>query len=370
MPKPLTPNFVPGVGALTTYRDDFQSHVNGTGFRHNATQIDLSPAIDGYTTVQEALNTIFLDFPPVIPSATPSVLGLITLGGDLNGIGTTAFSPKVSGLQGRPVQNLTPSTGQVLTWSGAFWGPATAAGDVVGPLTSETVVSVSGDVSGTINIGAATSTNTINIGGGAFGTAGSHGVINIGAGTFSSQIVIGDSPASPQIQLGNGAGSVLIPNLSSLSNTMVIALPSGQLSTASLVTYTSTVPQSLNVAATLATSSSITVGFTNVTATSNTINYNVDSGPTPDFLLLVGDAITTGGHTRDVNLPTPTRGRVLKITDASASANIHNITINATGGAEVPGGGTTITIAGSGGGSVELISDGTNWFITGSYNIS
>src|SRR5271155_565179 len=126
MSKPLTPNYVPGVGRLAPYTLQFEKHVNGTEFRHNATMIDLSPTLDGYTTVQEFLTAISLDFPPVIPSATASTLGLITLGGDLNGIGSTALAPKVGGLQGRPVQNITPTAGQVLAWSGSFWGPANA----------------------------------------------------------------------------------------------------------------------------------------------------------------------------------------------------------------------------------------------------
>ena len=53
MTKPLTPNFVPGIGRLATDMSlTFRAHVDGSGFRHNATMIDLSPALDGYTTVQ------------------------------------------------------------------------------------------------------------------------------------------------------------------------------------------------------------------------------------------------------------------------------------------------------------------------------
>jgi hypothetical protein len=353
-PPPLVPNFNPTSPArLAVDRYDFEAHILGTNFRQNATTIDLSPPLDGYTTVQALLAGIVGDLNPTMPDATPTQLGLTTLGGDLNGIGTSAFAPKVSGLQGRPVQNLTPSAGQVLTWNGSLWGPASTGGNVTGPFTNETVVAVTGDVAGTLNMGGSTSTNVINIGGDAFGTAGSNGVINIGAGTFASQIIIGDSPASPQIQLGNGAGSVIVPNLSGYANAMVISTVGGQLGVTPGVTYTFAGTQSFNIGVAL------TVGFTNVT----TFPYAVDSGATPDYLLLVQDAVT-----RIINLPAPTAGRVLKIEDASDSASIHNITINATGGAEFPGGGTTITIAGPGGGAVEIISDGTNWFITGAYN--
>jgi hypothetical protein len=141
MSKPLTPNYVPGVGRLTTYRLQLENHVNGTEFRQNATTIDLEPNLEGFTTVQEALAALISDFPPVIPSATVGItssnLGLITLGGDLSGVGSTALTPRVGGLQGRPVQNITPSVGQVLAWipvvgGGFAWGPASSSGSVPG----------------------------------------------------------------------------------------------------------------------------------------------------------------------------------------------------------------------------------------------
>jgi hypothetical protein len=136
MSKPLTPNYVPGVGRLTTYRLQLENHVNGTEFRQNATTIDLEPNLEGFTTVQEALAALISDFPPVIPSATVGItssnLGLITLGGDLSGVGSTALTPRVGALQGRPVQNLTPTTGQVLAWNGSAWGPASSSGSVPG----------------------------------------------------------------------------------------------------------------------------------------------------------------------------------------------------------------------------------------------
>jgi hypothetical protein len=170
-PNPLTPNFIPGVGQLTTSRYDFQKHLdgineqpNGPNFRHTADQIDLNPAltIDGYpsehaTTVQQALQFINENFFPAPPLATSSVAGLITLSGDLNGVGSTALIPMVGGLQGIPVSNNTPTNNQYLQFlSGTGkWTPTTLvlAGDVTGP-PGATVISAISASSSLIPIGA------------------------------------------------------------------------------------------------------------------------------------------------------------------------------------------------------------------------
>jgi hypothetical protein len=56
------PNFTPGVGGLATNRYDFESHIEGLAFRHNAIQIDVNPAVFiagvPYITVADALNAI------------------------------------------------------------------------------------------------------------------------------------------------------------------------------------------------------------------------------------------------------------------------------------------------------------------------
>lgn len=127
---PLTPNFVPGVGKLVTTRYDFEQHITGANFRHNAGMIDLSPTVviggNTISNVQDAIITITgLLVPPVIPSATigtnSSNLGLITLGGDIGG---SALIPIVTAFQGYKISSLPPSTGNVLTWNGLAWAPA------------------------------------------------------------------------------------------------------------------------------------------------------------------------------------------------------------------------------------------------------
>jgi len=118
---PQDPNFIPGVGQLATSRYDFQKHVDGANFRHKADQIDLSPSVFGATTVQQALYTISLDLNPVIPQATSSVFGTITLSGDLGG---TAADTKVVALQHIPISTLLPGVSQVLTYDGTSWRPS------------------------------------------------------------------------------------------------------------------------------------------------------------------------------------------------------------------------------------------------------
>ncbi len=146
-PPPTVPNFVPGTTArITLDRYDFEAHLEGTNpplanapaqnFRHTAPQIDLSPTLtfDGYgaSTVQQALD-LLASFvaAPEIPPATETSLGVIQLAGDLNG-GNLAASPIVSGIRGRPIQNIAPTTGQALIYNGSSWTPATVSGAPTG----------------------------------------------------------------------------------------------------------------------------------------------------------------------------------------------------------------------------------------------
>jgi hypothetical protein len=154
MSNPLVPNYVKGVGRLVTDRYDFQDHIDGYSFRHDATQIDLSPAItfDGYTetTVQSALQILSTYVTaPVVPDATTTSKGIIQLSGDISG---TATSVTVSALQGSPIQPIIPSAvGQVLTWDGIGWYPDnatnafTAGSDLYGTSTNQFVQNLSGD---------------------------------------------------------------------------------------------------------------------------------------------------------------------------------------------------------------------------------
>lgn len=151
-PAPTVPNFNSPVGRLATDRYDFESHLEGTNFRHNATQIDLNPgltvALVPQGTVQEALAALAaLSVPPSVPDATISTKGIIQLAGDIAG---TSTNVKVTGLQGFPVSTLTPTASQVLTWSGTAWTPTAsgsgfvASGDLAGTNVSQQVIGLTG----------------------------------------------------------------------------------------------------------------------------------------------------------------------------------------------------------------------------------
>jgi hypothetical protein len=161
-PPPQVPNFNFGVGRIATDRYDFEAHLEGINpppanapkqnFRHQANQIDLSPAVtiagNPYTTVQNAINilgTLVVPTPP--PPATPTTLGLVKLAGDITGV--DGNSVVVSGLRGRPIANLAPVTGNVLTFNGTNWTPAnTISGNlgVTGSINTTGLLTVSGGI--------------------------------------------------------------------------------------------------------------------------------------------------------------------------------------------------------------------------------
>ena len=160
MPNPpQTPNFNPGVGRLATDRYDFENHITGANFRHQANQIDLFPTVvigsTPVTNVQSAISLLAtIVSPPTIPQATHTQLGILQLNGDLGG---SAFNVTVTGLQGKPISTNPPVLNNVLTWNGVAWVPSpatnafTAGGDLVGNNILQQVVGLTGDGSGHIS---------------------------------------------------------------------------------------------------------------------------------------------------------------------------------------------------------------------------
>lgn len=155
--KPPVPNLVPGVGRLATDRYDFESHIEGTDFRQNASTIDMSPLItfDGYTptNVQDAITALaHIVSPPTIVEATTTVPGIVQLSpiGDLAGRG---FDMRVVKLQGIPVAATVPNNGDVLFYNASHlnWEPSgntfafVAGNDLSGTNTLQSVVGLSGN---------------------------------------------------------------------------------------------------------------------------------------------------------------------------------------------------------------------------------
>lgn len=151
---PLVPNYKKDVGRLATDRYDFQDHIEGKDFRHNADAIDVVPnLVVGSTTsvnVLEALEALAAAAqPPVINDATTGSKGIIQLAGDIAG---TAINVVVTRIQSKPISTLTPSNGDVLTWDGYsnVWKPTgatnvfSAAGDLAGSNVLQTVIGFTG----------------------------------------------------------------------------------------------------------------------------------------------------------------------------------------------------------------------------------
>lgn len=153
--NPQNPNFQPGVGRLVTDRFDFQNHIDGNSFRHQASQIDLNPVItingSPATNMQDAIVALkAIVEPPTIQFATATTPGIVQLApaGDVQG---TYNTMRVFGIRGYPINTTPPSINNVLTWNGSAWGPApsqgvfTPAGDLMGNSTSQQVVNLSGN---------------------------------------------------------------------------------------------------------------------------------------------------------------------------------------------------------------------------------
>lgn len=151
---PQQPNYNRGTGRLTTDRFDFEKHINGTDERHDGYDIDMVPAIsiggNPYSNVRSAIDALNAIIAPAsIQDATSTVKGILRLTGDFGG---TATTPRVTGLQARPVSTLAPTNGQQLTWNNTLgvWEPQSssstfvAAGDLGGTNVSQQVIALTG----------------------------------------------------------------------------------------------------------------------------------------------------------------------------------------------------------------------------------
>jgi hypothetical protein len=148
-----------GSGRLVVDRYDFQNHIDGYNLNHPASAVLLEEPIVIYTsevsyveatTVQEALSAFSeVVIPYSIPDASSVNRGLIKLAGDISG---SALAPTIVAIQGKPINTVVPSDGDVLTWNsaGSTWGPDTptnvfvAAQDLSGTATAQVIVGITG----------------------------------------------------------------------------------------------------------------------------------------------------------------------------------------------------------------------------------
>jgi hypothetical protein len=97
-----------------------------------------------------------------------------------------------------------------------------------------------------------------------------------------------------------------------------------------------------------------------IPVTSATYTCDSASNGLGDYLVLCNLAGAVG-----ITLPPVLPGRVIKVKDASGAAGTNHITITPASG-DIDGAATYVLSLNYA--AVELISDGTNWWVTGSYN--
>ncbi|MFI0425316.1 MAG: beta strand repeat-containing protein [Flavobacterium sp.] len=100
----------------------------GTGTTADPYKVGMTDgSVAGQVMQWDGTNWVTVDGESVVPNATTTFTGKVQLAGDLNGTGTTATAPRVSGLQGKPVSPTAPTSGQTLVFNGTSWVPTTPA---------------------------------------------------------------------------------------------------------------------------------------------------------------------------------------------------------------------------------------------------
>jgi hypothetical protein len=114
-------------GRLVLDRYDFDKHLDGSDFKHNANNINLVNSIEDttthvhYTNVEDAIHYIYSNANIQLPSATATLAGIVKLKGDLkdNQSNPSIFlrdNITVVGLQKTPISSTLPNNNQVLRY--------------------------------------------------------------------------------------------------------------------------------------------------------------------------------------------------------------------------------------------------------------
>lgn len=282
----------------------------------------------------------------IVP-ATTALLGTIQLsagaGPSAGDIGNTATVPRVIGLQGQPVSNATPTSGQVLVFSAGTWQPGSASGTPAATGSALGTVQLAGDLNGSGSVATAPRVGSLN---GAVVPAGTglttgH-VLQVNGGSSLTYGFVADANVSVTAAI---AGTKISPNFGSqnLATTGTGALGATTITGA--------------LAAGAGTAFNTLTGAMQYTTRTVTASFTVDTTTTDHiiFCRTLSSAIT-------ITLPTASNGRKIIVKDSEGNALSNNITITPPGAAKIEGLNVSKVLANSWG-SWTFVSNGTDWFM-------
>lgn len=146
----MSTNFTKGIGRLATDRYDFQDHIDGTKYVHEASAIKVDPTITIGSNivgdVRSAIEELTVIVSTAAAKATETSPGIVQLDGDIYNLWNNV---KVKGLRGYPISNTPPISGDTLVYDGSSYVPSpaisfTAGGDLIGTSTNQKVISITG----------------------------------------------------------------------------------------------------------------------------------------------------------------------------------------------------------------------------------
>jgi hypothetical protein len=281
---------------------------------------------------------------------SPAGIGLLgtvqlatTSSSSTSDIGNTATNVKVIGIQGFPVSNAAPSSGNVLVFSAGTWAPGSASGTPAATSGALGTVQLAGDLNGTGSVATAPRVGSIN----------SATVPAAGALTAGNVLQVQSASALTY-------GFILDANVgaaAALQGTKINpAFGTQNISTTGTAAFGATTITGALTAGAGTAANTLTGSWIVTTRTVSSSPFTVDSGTT-DYILFVN---TSSAVT--INLPVPTNGRRLVIKDITGLANSNNITLAQHSSEKIEGLAASKPL-GSNFGSWTVVSNGTDWFL-------
>lgn len=283
-----------------------------------------------------------------ISPATTTSQGTIILSNGISpattgDLGNVYNNVKVIALQGFPVSNSTPTSGQVLAYNGSAWAPASASGTPQATASTQGTIQLGGDLAGSGSSATAPRTSGLNGASVPVGSGLTTGnVLQVSGSAALSYGYIADANVATAAAI---QGTKISPAFGSqaLSTTGTAALGATTI-TGALVAGASTAVNSLT-------------GSWAVTTRTITGNLTVDSVST-DYIILVN-----ASSSLNITLPLPTNGRRLIVKDIAGTLS-STVLINMVQHASEKIEGLAATKAlGTPWGSWTFVSNGTDWFM-------